>query len=307
MRVLVTGASGHIGGTLASALAAAGHEVVGLSRRPVADKALSQHVQLDLGSSEACDQIRASVAPCDAVVHAAAAISPYLDDDSIALTNCLGTQQMVRLALAWGRRQIIFLSSVPVIGAPRLLPITETHPTDPRTAYHASKLFGEGLMRLAAREGLIAATLRLTSPVGPGMQTDRILSVFVRRALSGEPLKVFGHGTREQNYVDVRDVAAGLQACLEQRITGLYNIAGQKSISNAALAERCIEVLRSRSSIVRVAEPDAHENERWQVSFEKANKCFGYEPRYSIERSIATVAGAYSSSHHERQSTCASH
>lgn len=300
MRVLVTGASGLVGGSVVSTLAAAGHEVVGLGRRPVPDPASYEAVRIDLGVSGACDRIRARVAPCDAVVHAAAAISPSLDDDAVVLSNCVGTQQVVRLALAWGRRQVVFISSVPVIGTPRRLPITEDHPTCPPTAYHASKLFGEALIRLAAREGLTAATLRLTSPVGAGMPPDRILSVFVRRALAGQPLKVFGSGSREQNYVDVRDVAAAVRACLEQKVTGLFHVAGRASISNVDLARRCIDVLGSGSDIELVAGPDAHENERWQVSIEKARQRFGYAPRYSIEESIGAVA------RREQPSSCAS-
>lgn len=306
MRVLVTGARGLIGGSVVSTLTAAGHEVVGLGRRRLADPALCEAVRTDLGVAGACDRIRARVAPCDAVVHAAAAISPSLDDDSVVLSNCVGTQQVVRLALAWGRRRVVFISSLPVIGTPRLLPITEDHPTCPPTAYHASKLYGEALIRLAVREGLTAATLRLTSPLGPGMAPNRILSVFVRRALAGQPLKVFGRGSREQNYVDVRDVAAAVQACLEQKVTGLFNIAGRSSISNVELARRCIDVLGSRSGVELVAEPDAHENERWQVSIEKAQRRFGYAPRYSIEESIAAVAAGIRPAHRERRSSCAS-
>ncbi len=295
MRVLLTGASGHVGGAIARDLVAAGFEVVGLSRRSILPAGLGEHLRLDLGTPELYRRASSETSRCDAVVHAAAAISADLDDTSVSLSNCLGTQQIVRLARAWEVRQLVFLSSVPVVGAPRSLPVTEDHPTDPPTAYHASKLYGEALVRLAVREGLNAATLRLTSPVGPSMPGARILPVFVRRALSGRPLEVLGRGSREQNYVDVRDVARAVRACLRRRVdclypVGLYNVAGRESISNLDLARRCVEVLGSRSAIELADRPDPEEGVRWRVSIARAEQLLGYDPRFPIEQSIQAVA-----------------
>lgn len=292
MRILITGASGQLGRAVTTALAAAGHEIVGLGRRPWRSTSLHHYMAIDLGSPDASEQIRSHVARCDAVVHAAASLAFGLDDPTVASTNCVGTQQIIRLARVWQPRLVVYLSSVGVVGTPRCLPVTEDHATDPPTAYHASKLFGEALMRLAASEGQATVSLRLTSPVGPDVPAGRILPIFVDRALAGRPLQVFGQGTRQQNYVDVRDAAAAVHACLEQVVTGLYNVAGQESIANADLAKRCIRVLSSRSAIEFSGRPDPHEGERWQVSIAKAHQRFGYTPRHSIEQSIAALAAA---------------
>lgn len=289
MRVLVTGWSGHVGGAIAGELAAAGIEVVGLSRGPGAVAGLAEHVRLDLGTADFRERVTAEVTPCEAIVHAAARITPNLDDPQVALSNCLGSQNAVALAKAW-RARLVYLSSVPVVGTPRELPITEDHPTDPPTAYHASKLFGEALARLLARQGLAAACLRLTSPVGPGTPATRILPVFVRRALAGKPLELLGQGAREQSYVDVRDVAVAVRACLVRRASGLYNVAGSESVSNLELARRCIATLGSRSAIELTGRPDPDEDVRWLVSIAKARRLLGYRPRFTLEQSIAAVA-----------------
>jgi UDP-glucose 4-epimerase len=199
----------------------------------------------------------------------------------------------LKLARIWDVNSFVYISSIGVIGIPRQLPITEEHPADPPTAYHASKVFGEQLAKLAGRQGLTNAILRLSSPVGPGMAPNRILSVFVRRALAKLPLQLAGHGTRRQNYVDVRDVAAAVELCLQKRVTGTFNIAGKDSVSNRELAEICIRTLASPSAIIHTGRPDPEEGVVWEVSIAKAKETFGYQPCYGIEESIRSVGAGY--------------
>lgn len=287
----MTGASGLVGGAIATHLCAEGHEVIGLSRRPSGKaRRLAGAIALDIGVAGAAMKLATEHQRCDAIVHAAAAIEhdPYAA--SISLTNCLGTQQMLELAAAWGVESLVYLSSVRVIGRPCEFPITEQHPVDPLSAYHASKLYGEQLLAVARRDGLPALSLRLTAPVGAGMPPGRILPAFVRRALSGESLEVAGEGTRGQDYVDTRDIAAAVQASLARRTTGLLNLASGRCVSNLDLARRCVEVLGSPSTVTHGTRPDPEEGGRWEVSIAGAERELDYRPRHSLEDSIAAVA-----------------
>jgi nucleoside-diphosphate-sugar epimerase len=126
--------------------------------------------------------------------------------------------------------------------------------------------------------------------VGPGMPDGRILSVFVRRALAGEPLEVAGEGSRAQDYVDVRDAADAAVACLEAGATGVFNVAAGRAVTNVDLARRCVEVLDSASAVRLGHVPDPEEGVRWEVSIARAAGAFGYEPRRSLEESIAGAA-----------------
>lgn len=288
MRILVTGASGHVGGAVAAHLAAAGHEVVGLSRRPAAVPGLAEHVAADIASDD-FDRATAALARCDAVVHAAAALEKDLAAPAVAATNCAGTQRVLGLARAWRAESVVYVSGIPVIGVPRELPITEDHPTAPATAYHASKLFGEHLMAVATADGLPAVSLRLPSPVGPGMPANRIVSVFVRQAAAGEPLRVAGAGTRRQNYVDVRDVARAVELAVEARAEGLFNVAGSGTVSNRELAELCVRTLGSESAIESSGQDDPEEGMVWDVSIAKAAEQLGWEPRHDLEESVRAV------------------
>lgn len=289
MRVLVTGASGHVGGAIARGLIGDGREVVAAGRRLALPPGPVHAVAFDLGAPEADAMLR-ECGPFDAVVHAAAAVVHDPHDPAVSRVNCLGTQRVVEAAEGWGA-QLVYVSGVTVVGRPVRLPVDEDHPVAPPTAYHASKLYGEHLVELARRRGLPAVTLRLTSPAGPGTPQGRIMSVFVSRARSGEPLEVLGEGSRTQDYVDVRDVARAVAACLEGRVDGLFNVAAGRSISNLELAHRCIELHESTSE-VRRGGTDPEEGVRWEVSIERAARGFGYAPRCSLDDSIRALSSS---------------
>jgi UDP-glucose 4-epimerase len=242
------------------------------------------------------DRAMEGVQPCEAIIHAAAAMSHDLYDPALSVTNCLGTQQLLKLAAQWGSRQVIYLSGVPVIGRPRYHPIDEDHPAQPLTAYHASKLFGEHLMAIAEPSIGKTVTLRLTSPAGSGTPTTRILAAFVRRAMAGQPIKLLGRGTRRQNYVDVRDVAFAVEASLLTGVSGLYNIAATASISNLDLARACVEECSSSSAIEFDERPDPEEGITWEVTIAKAQRDFGYSPQFTVRDSIRALRDEYSDS-----------
>lgn len=298
MRILVTGASGHVGGAIAAHLVQCGHDVVGLSRRTSRVAGLCQQIAMDLGAPAFVEQVVDATSPCDAIVHAAAALDKEPDAPAISVTNCLGMQHILAVAQQWNTKSLIYLSSVPVIGTPEIVPITERHPVHPRTAYHASKVYGEYLLDIARRGGLSGASLRLTSPVGPGMPANRIFSVFVAQARANLPLQLAGEGTRRQNYVDVRDVAIAVEHCARERVTGLFNIAGARSISNHELAQACVRTLGSLSHIIFTGQPDREEGIAWEVSNARAAERFGYTPRYDVEDSIRAVDADYAARIH---------
>jgi UDP-glucose 4-epimerase len=299
MRIFLTGATGQVGRAIAALLTDHGHQVAGASRhfRPV--PGLYEQVEACLGSEDFIDLIGKALQPCEAIVHTAASLSHDFYDPSISLTNCLGTQQITKLAQIWSAAQLVYISSVPVIGRPLQHPITEDHPTQPSTTYHASKLYGEHLMRLAESNGSRAASLRLTSPSGPGTPENRILAVFVRRAMAGEPLQVLGRGTRQQNYVDVRDVAIAVEACLTKHASGVYNIAAVDSISNYELARTCVDELRSSARVEFAGKLDAEEGTVWDVSVSKACQDLGYRPQFAIRDSIRAIAQEQSHRNHQ--------
>lgn len=295
MRILITGISGFVGGAIAEHLVKQGYDVVGLSRSPYKNSNLVKTLQADIANITFIDQVLEKISYCDVIIHAAAVINNNLYVPEISLTNCLGTQQMLHLAHIWKIKKFIYLSSVPVIGKPKELPITERHPVDPLTAYHASKLYGESLVKISSNNSEFKSViLRLTSPIGKGMQDNRILSLFVRKALCNSPITILGQGARQQNYVDVRDLSLAVRSCVEfNNAEGMFNIGGEKSISNLELASTCIKTLKSSSQIIFSEDHDIEEGVNWNVSINKAKKFLNYRPQYTIENSISEIGDSF--------------
>ena len=284
MRVLVTGASGHVGGAVVRALHAAGMTVAAAARSPLAGLPPEvQPARADLGGPFA-ETLRPALAGCDAVVHCAAALPPAPDDE-IAAVNTAATRQLVALARECGAGQVLFLSSMSLLRRPLELPVTEAHPVAPDTAYARSKLDGETAV-LDAGGGLTGTVFRITSPVGPGLRRDTIFSRFVRAAAAGEPLTLNGRGDRRQDYVDARDIADAVVRALSVRAGGLFNIASGGPVSNLELAERCRAVFGGRSGIVFSGAPDPDDGVVWEVAVGKARHTLGWSPGRTLEASL---------------------
>jgi UDP-glucuronate decarboxylase len=293
MKVLITGATGFIGGAIARYLVAQGAEVIALDQRDLVAGGFSKVIIADIGRTSLAKSIADEIDSCDAVVHAAAAMDKNLYNFDISLTNCLGTQQLLYLAKIWHVKSFIFLSGVTVIGLPRELPITEEHPITPRSAYLSSKLYGEYLVDIASTDSMAGTVLRLTAPIGPGMPDNRILADFVKKSLAGMPLTLLGKGTRRQNYVDMRDIISAVWTCLQRRISGTFNIAGRSSITNRELAERCIRLLGSSSEIEFTGAPDPEEGMVWDVSIHKAKELLSFDPHHDIDDMIKELGSYY--------------
>lgn len=288
MNILVTGSGGFIGKALFSSLERAGHNVIGLRSSEIeAVHSPSNKVQVaDIASRESIEVLSQNIIQCDAIIHAAASLDKDLLASAVPIVNCLGTQNVLWLANRWQCSNFIYISGVSVIGRPIFDPITESHPVQPTSAYLASKLFGEHLVHLASKTGMKTASLRVTAPVGPGMPTKRLLTTAVSHAMRNEAIELSGNGTRQQNYVDVRDIAHATALCLEKNISGLYNIAGEQSVSNYDLASLCIDRCNSSSRIEFNGTTDEEDDCKWIVSCEKAERNFGYAPKYSLRDAI---------------------
>jgi UDP-glucose 4-epimerase len=289
MRVLVTGAGGFLGGAIARHLAAAGHAVVGHGRRPTGLPGLAGELLADLATPGFAARAAERLAPCEAVVHAAASLDLSPHAPGASLVNGLGTQQVLEAASLWRSAVFVYLSSIGVLGSPREHPVREEHEAAPLTDYHASKWYGEHLVAVASGKGQRGVSLRVTSPVGPGMRRDGIFATFVGRALRGEPLVVAGRGTRLQSYVDVRDVARLVEACLASDASGVFNAGGPEAVSNLDLARECRDRLGSASA-VSLAGDDPQDGVAWDVSMQKAERLLGFRPRYTRGDSIDALA-----------------
>ena len=227
MRTLVTGAAGFIGSNLARGLLVSGHEVVGvdcftdyydpsIKRRTASD--LSEHPGFRLVEA---DLLEGDLGPLlqgrDVVFHLAGqpgvrgswahGFQPY------TALNVVATQRVLEAAKDRGVGRVVYASSSSVYGNAATYPCHETDVPQPHSPYGVTKLAGEHLARLYARNyGLPTVSLRYFTVFGPRQRPEMAMSQIITAALSGQPFSLFAAPGTLRDFTYVGDVVAATMA-----------------------------------------------------------------------------------------------
>ncbi len=227
-RVLVTGASGFIGGAVARACAARGRAVLSLDRVRSLDDDLAQ-VNVDLRDRAAVEGAVARFAP-DAIVHAAARLPVAGDARDVVASNVDGTRHVLDAAARAGVGRVVFLSTTTVYaldGAPWR---GEDSPLDPVSPYGRSKRAAEALCERARAEGASVSMMRLVPVIGPGRSgLFHHLFEWVR---DGRRVPLLGDGRNRVQLVHVDDCCEAVEALLTApRAEGAFNVGAPRVAS----------------------------------------------------------------------------
>lgn len=217
MKVFVTGGSGFLGGHLLDALTAEGHTVRALARTPAAADAVTgrgaEAVRGDLLDAAA---LRAGMADCDAVVHAAAHTGQWGPPGDFVRVNVQGTAAVVRAAEETGVRRLVHISSEAVLadGGPlRQADESRPRPARPVGEYPRTKGIAEDLVLAAASAALTTLAVRPRLVWGPGDTT--VLPAVVEAARRGRFAWV-GGGHYLTSTCHAANACAGILAALRQ-------------------------------------------------------------------------------------------
>lgn len=312
--VLVTGGAGFIGGHLTESLLQDGCKVTVIDNLSTGSlqnlKAVEHHpdlrfIEADILTFDAMDSV---VAEVDAVVHLAAAVGVELVVDHPAetiVTNVHGTEKILLPAAKYGKRTII-ASTSEVYGKSTKDFFNESDdlligpPQFSRWGYACSKLLDEFyLMALCQSANLPGTVVRFFNTVGPRQsgQYGMVLPRFVRAALKGEPIRVYGSGEQCRCFCHVKDTIRAVRGLLDkpETIGKVYNIGSQRSISIGELASLVKQELNSTSEIVKVPYSVAYgsgfeEMLRRRPDTNAIQSLLGWKPELSLEQIIRDVA-----------------
>jgi UDP-glucose 4-epimerase len=241
MRCLVTGGAGFIGSTLADALVVRGDEVTivddfSTGRRENVAAALAggaRLVETDVRDRDALLDLAREAQP-ETVFHLAAQIDvrkSLADPAFDASINVGGTAHALEAARAAGSGRVVFVSTGGAIygeGEGQDLPLDESAPIAPLSAYGQSKYAAEGYLALWERlYGLSGVSLRLGNVYGPRQDPlgeAGVIAIFCGKLEAGERPTVYGDGTQTRDYIYVGDVVAAALAAAESEIGGPINI-----------------------------------------------------------------------------------
>jgi dihydroflavonol-4-reductase len=251
MKVLLTGATGFIGGHVASSLLERGHEVRVLVRP--SSEMTWQHPALQVCQGDIRDRISVekSLEGCDAVVHTAAYYTLWAPDPSVIYdVNVDGTRNVLEAAVGAGVQRIVYTSTVGTIALRKAYLATEDDLAPPHEMsghYKRSKYEAERIARRMTHAGAPIVIVNPTAPVGPAdvkpTPTGQVIVDFLR----GRMPAVVDTGL---NYVDVADVADGHVLALEKGVPGQRYLLGNVD-GNLTL----IEMLRRLGRITGLKPP----------------------------------------------------
>lgn len=320
MKVLITGGAGFIGSHLAEALLERGDEVHVLDDLSTGSIDNIEHLKPRPGFSYTIDTVinepvtAEHVDRVDVVVHLAAAVGVRLIVESpvhTIETNVHGTETVLKLANK-KKKAVLLASTSEVYGKSTDFPFRETADlvmgatSKGRWSYACSKAIDEFLGLAYYKEKKLPVTVvRLFNTVGP-RQTGRygmVIPNFVRQALAGQPITVYGDGTQSRCFTDVSDVVAGLLGLLDYAGAAgeVFNIGSQQEVSILELANKVKATTKSRSEIVLVPYDQAYEEgfedmQRRVPDTSKIAAAVGYEPKVSLDEILERVIDHLSTS-----------
>jgi UDP-glucose 4-epimerase len=317
MRYLITGGAGFIGSHLSEALIARGEEVFVLDDLSTGSVENIRHLKNNPRFHYIFDSIMNKhllaelVDECDVIFHLAAAVGVRLIVESPVRTietNVHGTQNV--LDAASKKKKLVFTASTSeVYGKSDKVPFHEEAdlvlgPTSKgRWSYAASKALDEFLaLSFWKEKKLPVIVARFFNTVGP-RQTGRygmVLPNFVRQALAGEPITVYGTGKQSRCFCDVRDCVESVLRLVEttRSIGEVVNVGSIEEVSIEALAQLVKQRTGSKSPIVSVPydqayEPGFEDMPRRVPALEKLEKLTGFRPSIPLNDIVDGVVAYF--------------
>jgi UDP-glucuronate 4-epimerase len=295
-RYVVTGAAGFIGSHLAEALAARGHDVLGVDAftdyyDPALKEANARLLQqqgvevrrLDLVEDEL------DLDGVDGVFHLAAQPGVRSFGDVFPLYvrhNVLASQRVFEAAAAAGAR-VVFASSSSVYGEAERYPTPEETPPRPVSPYGITKLTCEHLARAYGRSfGLDAVVLRYFNAYGPRQRPDMAFPRVLAALAGGEPFALYGDGGQSRSFTYVLDVVEASLLAMERAAGGtVYNVGGgEEATMNETIAT--LERIAGRTLDLRREPAVPGDQRRTKADTERIRADLGWEPRTSLEEGL---------------------
>ena len=322
MKILVTGGAGFIGSAVVRQAIRDGHEVVNLDALTYAANLANvasvsnapgyAFEQVDIRDRAALDRVFAQHRP-DAVMHLAAEshVDRSIDGPGAFIdTNITGTFNLLEAARAYWAREgappdfrFHHISTDEVFGSlGESGQFTETSPYDPRSPYSASKAASDHLVRAWHETyGLPVVMTNCSNNYGPFHFPEKLVPVVILKALSGQPIPVYGDGGHVRDWLYVEDHADALLTVLQHGQPGRsYNIGGENEARNIDLVRTIcthMDALNPAGAphadlITFVADRPGHDR-RYAIDATRIREELGWRPSVTIEEGLHRTVAWY--------------
>jgi UDP-glucose 4-epimerase len=312
-RILITGGLGFIGSNLAIRLLREGASVTlcdamieGYGGNTANIREIRSEVEIDASDVRDAEAMERLVTGRDVVFHLAAQVShimslsnPYPDID----INIKGTAVLLEACRKKNPDALVVRSGTRGQYGPAVkLPVSEDAPSDPRGIYEISQLSAEMICRTYTRiHGIRTVPLRLTNIYGPRSQMRHsqfgVVNWFVRLALEGRPIPIFGSGKILRDFLYVEDcVEALLRAAEEPKAVGeILNVGHDRPSTFLEVAETLVELVPEARIEFTEFTPErrAQEPGDFVSDITKIRRLVGWEPKVGLRDGLARTAEFY--------------
>ena len=299
-RTLVTGGAGFLGSHLCEYLVNKGHEVVCMDNLITGSKQNISGIKsgnfhfVNHNVSEFIDLD----GDLDYILHFASPASPidYLELPIQTLkVGALGTHNALGLAKA-KNATILLASTSEVYGDPLVHPQPEgywgnVNPIGPRGVYDEAKRFAEAItMAYHRTHGVNTKIVRIFNTYGPRMRIKdgRAIPNFLKQALTGEDLTIYGNGSQTRSFCYVTDLVEGIYRLLMSDQHEPVNIGNPIEMTIQQMANKILQATQSKSKIVQLSLPEDDPKTR-QPNITLARKLLDWEPKVSLDEGLEST------------------
>jgi len=301
MKVLITGAAGFVGSSLAEALLSLGHEVIGLDaltdyydseiKKSNITAARDHSAYTFLNENILTADLESILDDVEIVYHQAAQpgvraswgeqFSVYTEN------NVLATQLLLDACRKRPIKLFVYASSSSIYGDAECYPTPENVIPRPISPYGVTKLAAEHLCNLYRTQyGVPTTSLRYFTVYGPRQSPDMAFHRFIRAVLKGDVLKVFGSGGQKRDFTYIADAVAANIAVMEKGIVGeTMNIGGGSSVTvNETIA--LIETITGNKALVNRVDTQKGDVMDTAADTSKARNLLGFTPKTNLNEGL---------------------
>jgi len=306
LKFFVTGVYGFIGSCFARMLIEeTNHTVVGFGRNTDQRnkgriKSIISSERFNLINGDLAGDISGLLEGVDVVVHFAAKTfvdHSVKDPEPFVRSNIIGSYQLLEQARIYKPKRFIHISTDEVYGACLEGSYSEDSPLNPTNPYSATKAAADVLATgYFHTYGVNVIITRTENNVGPFQHPQKVLPTFVRKALAGELLPVYGDGKHVRQWLHVKDHCYAVLLLIEKgQIGDIYHIAGSKELQNIELAKMVLKILKKPEDAFEFI-PDneirPNHDRRYAIDSSKL-RALGWEPKFDRDETIRKTVEWY--------------
>lgn len=295
--ILITGGTGFIGSHIVEALLEQGHQLRVLTSSSSIHPNIQPYqgrlklLRGDFGNEQLMQQYLEGV---DYLIHVAWTTVPKTATENPiydAQSNLIGGLHLLEAAAAAQVKKVIFISTGGALyGVPQQVPVQETHPLNPISAYGTSKLAFEHYLHFYYKNrGLDYTIFRIANAYGTRQNLTKnqgVIGIWLQKIQQQQPIEIWGDGSVVRDYIYVADVAQLIvQSLAYQGTTKIFNVGSGQGYSLNEILEAC-QVVSQKNTTVEYLEGRAFDVPVNILSIQRAQELLGWSPSTSLEEGI---------------------